>query len=148
MLGLPGFSAAIFARSYWMRVKKGRLLTTFSPGRSGTLKHYLANRRSSFVLHNVTQLFWRQFGKIYNHACLASLIHYQYNPVKTMKSSGHGIMNMLDLALGTKAKVLHNSTNGVYGDPPVDPQISVIKEMSPRLASVVAVTRRNGVLRR
>ena len=81
------------------------------------------SRRFSFVLHDVTQPFWGQFDEIYNLACPASPIHYQHNPVETMKSSVLGMMNMLDLALKTKAKVLHTSTSEVYGDPLVHPQV-------------------------
>ena len=81
------------------------------------------NRRFSFVLHDVTQPFWGQFDEIYNLACPASPIHYQHNPVETMKSSVLGMMNMLDLALKTKAKVLHTSTSEIYGDPLVHPQV-------------------------
>ena len=60
--------------------------------------------------------------EIYNLACPASPVHYQHNPVETLKSSVLGMMNMLDLALKTKAKVLHTSTSEVYGDPLVHPQ--------------------------
>ncbi len=81
------------------------------------------NKRFSFVLHDVTQPFWGQFDEIYNLACPASPIHYQHNPVETIKSSVLGIMNMLDLALKTKAKILHTSTSEVYGDPLVHPQV-------------------------
>ena len=81
------------------------------------------NKRFSFVLHDVTQPFWGQFDEIYNLACPASPIHYQHNPVETTKSSVLGMMNMLDLALKTKAKVLHTSTSEVYGDPLVHPQV-------------------------
>lgn len=81
------------------------------------------NKRFSFVLHDVTQPFWGQFDEIYNLACPASPIHYQHNPVETTKSSVLGMMNMLDLALKTKAKVFHTSTSEVYGDPLVHPQV-------------------------
>ena len=81
------------------------------------------NKRFSFVLHDVTQPFWGQFDEIYNLACPASPIHYQHNPVETLKSSVLGMMNMLDLALKTKAKILHTSTSEVYGDPLVHPQV-------------------------
>ena len=83
----------------------------------------LGNPRFSFVLHDVTQPFWGQFDEIYNLACPASPVHYQHNPVETLKSSVLGMMNMLDLALKTKAKVLHTSTSEVYGDPLVHPQV-------------------------
>ncbi len=81
------------------------------------------NHRFSFVLHDVTQPFWGQFDEIYNLACPASPIHYQHNPVETLKSSVLGMMNMLDLALKTKARLLHTSTSEVYGDPLVHPQV-------------------------
>ena len=81
------------------------------------------NHRFSFVLHDVTQPFWGQFDEIYNLACPASPIHYQHNPVETLKSSVLGMMNMLDLALKTKAKLIHTSTSEVYGDPLVHPQV-------------------------
>ena len=93
---------------------------------TGTKNNIIAlfdNKRFSFVLHDVTQPFWGQFDEIYNLACPASPIHYQHNPVETMKSSVLGMMNMLDLALKTKAKVLHTSTSEVYGDPLVHPQV-------------------------
>ena len=75
------------------------------------------------MLHDVTPPFWGQFDEIYNLACPASPVHYQHNPVETLKSSVLGMMNMLDLALKTKAKVLHTSTSEVYGDPLVHPQV-------------------------
>ena len=81
------------------------------------------NRRFSFVLHDVTQPFWGQFDEIYNLACPASPIHYQHNPVETLKASVLGMMNMLDLALKTKARLLHTSTSEIYGDPLVHPQV-------------------------
>ena len=82
----------------------------------------LDDKRFSFVLHDVTQPFWGQFDEIYNLACPASPIHYQKNPVETTRSSVLGVMNMLELALKTKAKVLHTSTSEIYGDPLEHPQ--------------------------
>ena len=92
-------------------------------GTKRNIEELMGNKRFSFVLHDVTQPFWGQFDEIYNLACPASPIHYQHNPVETTKSSVLGIMNMLDLALKTKAKVLHTSTSEVYGDPLVHPQV-------------------------
>lgn len=80
------------------------------------------NHRFSFVLHDVTQPFWGQFDEIYNLACPASPIHYQRNPVETIKTSFLGMMNVLELALKTKARVFHTSTSEIYGDPDVHPQ--------------------------
>ena len=92
-------------------------------GTKRNIEELMSNRRFSFVLHDVTQPFWGQFDEIYNLACPASPIHYQHNPVETTKSSVLGMMNMLDLALKTKAKVLHTSTSEIYGDPLVHPQV-------------------------
>ncbi len=92
-------------------------------GTKQNIESLLDNRRFSFVLHDVTQPYWGQFDEIYNLACPASPIHYQHNPVETLKSSVLGMMNMLDLALKTKARLLHTSTSEVYGDPLVHPQV-------------------------
>lgn len=92
-------------------------------GTKANVYDLMDDRRFSFVLHDVTQPFWGQFDEIYNLACPASPVHYQHNPVETMKTSVLGMMNMLDLALKTKAKILHTSTSEVYGDPLVHPQV-------------------------
>jgi UDP-glucuronate decarboxylase len=76
----------------------------------------------TFVLHDITQPFRMQVDQIYNLACPASPVHYQKNPVETMKTSVLGAMNMLELALKTKARVLQSSTSEVYGDPSIHPQ--------------------------
>ncbi len=92
-------------------------------GTKENIYELLDDKRFSFVLHDVTQPFWGQFDEIYNLACPASPIHYQKNPVETTKSSVLGTMNMLELALKTKARMLHTSTSEIYGDPLVHPQI-------------------------
>lgn len=91
-------------------------------GSKENIKDLLSNPKFSFVLHDITQPFWGQYDEIYNLACPASPVHYQHNPVETYKTSVVGMMNVLDLALKTKAKVLHASTSEVYGDPLVHPQ--------------------------
>ena len=92
-------------------------------GTKENIYELLGDNRFSFVLHDVTQPFWGQFDEIYNLACPASPIHYQKNPVETTKSSVLGTMNMLELALKTKARMLHTSTSEIYGDPLVHPQV-------------------------
>lgn len=92
-------------------------------GTKANIYDLMENRRFSFVLHDVSQPYWGQFDEIYNLACPASPVHYQHNPIETMKTSVLGMMNMLELALKTKAKVLHSSTSEVYGDPLVHPQV-------------------------
>ena len=74
------------------------------------------------VRHDVTEPFYAEVDEIYNLACPASPIHYQYNPIKTVKTSVMGAINMLGLAKRIKAKVLQASTSEVYGDPKVHPQ--------------------------
>ncbi len=92
-------------------------------GTKSNISDLFDNPKFSFVQHDVTQPFWGQYDEIYNLACPASPIHYQKNPVETTKSSVLGIMNVLDLALKTKARVLHTSTSEIYGDPLVHPQV-------------------------
>lgn len=75
-----------------------------------------------FIRHDVTQPLYVEVDQIYNLACPASPIHYQYNPIKTTKTSVYGAMNMLGLAKRTKARILQASTSEVYGDPEVHPQ--------------------------
>jgi len=107
-------------------LKEGYEVTALDNLFTGTKNNIIElfdNKRFSFVLHDVTQPFWGQFDEIYNLACPASPIHYQHNPVETLKSSVLGMMNILELALKTKAKILHTSTSEVYGDPLVHPQV-------------------------
>ena len=74
------------------------------------------------IRHDITKEFFIEVDQIYNMACPASPVHYQYNPVKTMKTSVIGAMNMLGLAKRTKARILQASTSEVYGDPDCSPQ--------------------------
>jgi UDP-glucuronate decarboxylase len=91
-------------------------------GNKSNIYDLFDNPKFTFILHDITHPFWGQFDEIYNLACPASPIHYQKNPVETMKASIIGITNVLDLALKTKAKVLHTSTSEIYGDPLQHPQ--------------------------
>ena len=92
-------------------------------GTKANIADLLGESRFSFVQHDIVLPYWGQFDEIYNLACPASPVHYQNNPVETMKTSVLGMMNMLELAMKTKAKVLHASTSEVYGDPLVHPQV-------------------------
>ena len=86
------------------------------------IKDLLSNPYFTFVLHDVTQPFWAQVDEIYNLACPASPIHYQKNPVETIKTSLLWAINMLELSLKVKARILQSSTSEVYWDPSVHPQ--------------------------
>jgi len=82
----------------------------------------LPNPNFTFELHDVTIPFWTRVDEIYNLACPASPVHYQFNPVKTIKTSVIGAINMLDLARDNDAKILQASTSEIYGDPSIHPQ--------------------------
>ena len=82
----------------------------------------LDNRYFELVRHDVTHPYYAEVDEIYNLACPASPVHYQYNPIKTIKTSVMGAINMLGLAKRVKARILQASTSEVYGDPAVHPQ--------------------------
>ena len=94
----------------------------FFSGTKDNIAHLIGNPRFELLRHDVTFPLYVEVDEIYNLACPASPIHYQYDPVQTTKTSVHGAINMLGLAKRTKAKILHASTSEVYGDPTVHPQ--------------------------
>ncbi len=91
-------------------------------GRKSNIEHLLANANFEFVRHDVIDPFKYEVDQIYNLACPASPPHYQYNPIKTIKTSVMGSINCLGLAKRLKARVFQASTSEVYGDPQVHPQ--------------------------
>ena len=91
-------------------------------GRKENIVHLLSNPRFEFLRHDVVDPFKIEVDQIYNLACPASPPHYQYNPIKTVKTSVMGAINCLGLAKRVKARVLQASTSEVYGDPQVHPQ--------------------------
>ncbi len=94
----------------------------FFSGTKDNIAHLIGNPRFELLRHDVTFPLYVEVDEIYNLACPASPIHYQYDPVQTTKTSVHGAINMLGLAKRTKAKILQASTSEVYGDPIVHPQ--------------------------
>ncbi len=98
-------------------------LDNYFTGSKSNVVHLLDNPYFELVRHDVTVPYYAEVDEIYNLACPASPIHYQYNPIKTVKTSVMGAINMLGLAKRIKAKVLQASTSEVYGDPLVHPQI-------------------------
>ncbi len=94
----------------------------FFTGSKSNVVHLLDNPYFELVRHDVTMPFFIEVDEIYNLACPASPIHYQYNPIKTIKTSVMGAVNMLGLAKRIKAKILQASTSEVYGDPTIHPQ--------------------------
>lgn len=97
-------------------------LDNFFTGQKRNVVHLLDNPYFELVRHDVTNPFVVEVDEIYNLACPASPVHYQYNAIKTVKTSVMGAINMLGLAKRIKAKVLQASTSEVYGDPKVHPQ--------------------------
>lgn len=91
-------------------------------GTKANIAHLLANPFFELMRHDVTFPLYVEVDEIYNLACPASPIHYQYDPVQTTKTSVHGAINMLGLAKRVRAKILQASTSEVYGDPHVHPQ--------------------------
>jgi UDP-glucuronate decarboxylase len=94
----------------------------FFTGGKPNVAHLLGHPRFELIRHDVTFPFYVEVDQIYNLACPASPIHYQYDPVQTTKTSVHGAINMLGLAKRTKARIFQASTSEVYGDPEVHPQ--------------------------
>jgi len=97
-------------------------LDNFFTGRRENLFHLLDNPRFELLRHDVTEPILLEVDQIYNLACPASPVHYQYNPVKTVKTNVMGTINMLGLAKRVRARILQASTSEVYGDPLQHPQ--------------------------
>ena len=97
-------------------------LDNFFTGSRRNVTQLLGHPRFELIRHDVTFPIYLEVDEIYNLACAASPIHYQFDPVQTTKSSVHGAINMLGLAKRTRARILQASTSEVYGDPEVHPQ--------------------------
>ncbi len=97
-------------------------LDNFFTGSKDNIRHLLDNNRFELVRHDVTKEYYAEVDQIYNMACPASPPHYQYNPIKTIKTSVLGVTNMLGLAKRCRATILQASTSEVYGNPLVHPQ--------------------------
>lgn len=98
------------------------VVDNFFTGNKQNLAHLMSNPNLEIMRHDVTFPLYVEVNQIYNLACPASPIHYQYDPVQTTKTSVHGAINMLGLAKRTRARILQASTSEVYGDPEVHPQ--------------------------
>ena len=94
----------------------------FFTGNKDNVSHLISHSKFELIRHDVTFPLYVEVDQIYNLACPASPIHYQYDPVQTTKTSVHGAINMLGLAKRTGARILQASTSEVYGDPEVHPQ--------------------------
>ena len=97
-------------------------IDNFFTGTKDNVRHLLENPRFELMRHDVTFPLFVEIDEIYNLACPASPVHYQFDPVQTTKTSVHGAINMLGLAKRVKARIFQASTSEVYGDPQIHPQ--------------------------
>jgi UDP-glucuronate decarboxylase len=97
-------------------------LDNFFTGSKANIRHLLGESRFELIRHDIVEPILLEVDQVYNLACPASPVHYQYNPVKTVKTNVMGTLNMLGLAKRVQARILQASTSEVYGDPQVHPQ--------------------------
>ncbi len=97
-------------------------LDNFFTGRKDNIVHLMDNNHFELIRHDIINPIYLEVDQIYNLACPASPVHYQYNPIKTIKTSVMGAINTLGLAKRVKARILQASTSEVYGDPEIHPQ--------------------------
>lgn len=95
---------------------------SFFSGRKRNIRHLMSHPRFEMIRHDIVDPLYVECDEVYNLACPASPFAYQYNPIKTIKTSTVGMINMLGLAKRCRAKILHTSTSEVYGDPTIHPQ--------------------------
>jgi UDP-glucuronate decarboxylase len=120
--GGAGFLGAHLCRRLLADGNEVICVDNFYTGTRGNIRGLLENPMFEVLRHDVTFPLYIEADEIYNFACPASPVHYQFDPVQTTKTSVHGAINMLGLAKRVKAKILQASTSEVYGDPSVDPQ--------------------------
>ncbi|MBX7259792.1 MAG: SDR family oxidoreductase [Candidatus Hydrogenedentes bacterium] len=120
--GGAGFIGSHLCEELLKRGEQVLCLDNFFTGRKANIEHLMENPHFELIRHDVTQPILLEVDRIYNLACPASPVHYQYNPVKTVKTNVMGALNMLGLAKRVKARILQASTSEVYGDPKVHPQ--------------------------
>ncbi len=120
--GGAGFLGSHLCERLLTRGDEVLCVDNFYTGARQNIEHLLAHPRFEMIRHDVCMPLYVEVDEIYNLACPASPIHYQYDPVQTTKTSVHGAINMLGLAKRTGAKILQASTSEVYGDPIQHPQ--------------------------
>jgi len=121
--GGAGFIGSHLCERLLARGEEVLCMDNFFTGRKENIARLLGQPRFELVRHDVTQPFMLEVDRIYNLACPASPVHYQYNPVKTIKTNVLGALHVLGLAKRVRARVLQASTSEVYGDPQVHPQV-------------------------
>lgn len=120
--GGAGFLGSHICERHLERGDEVICLDNFFTGQRRNIEHLLGNKRFELIRHDVIEPILLEVDRVYNMACPASPVHYQHNPVKTIKTSVMGAINMLGLAKRTHARILQASTSEVYGDPHVHPQ--------------------------
>jgi len=120
--GGAGFLGSFLCERLVARGDEVLCIDNYFTGRRRNVAHLLGRSNFELMRHDVTFPLFVEVDQIYNLACPASPIHYQFDPVQTTKTSVHGAINMLGLAKRTRAKILQASTSEVYGDPTVHPQ--------------------------
>lgn len=120
--GGAGFIGSHLSRRLLEEGNEILCVDNFFTGSKENVLDLLDNKRFELLRHDITFPLYVEVDEIYNLACPASPVHYQFDPVQTTKTSVHGAINMLGLAKRTKAKILQASTSEVYGDPEVHPQ--------------------------
>ncbi|MCW7488151.1 UDP-glucuronic acid decarboxylase family protein [Leptospira meyeri] len=120
--GGAGFIGSHLAETLLNEGNQIIVLDNFHTGRKENLTHLLANPNFELIRHDITDPIKLEVDEIYNMACPASPVHYQSNPIKTIKTNVLGMMNMLGLAKRVKARILQASTSEVYGNPLEHPQ--------------------------
>ena len=120
--GGAGFIGSHLCERFLNEGKDVICLDNYFTGSKNNVLHLIGNPHFELIRHDITSPFYAEVDEIYNLACPASPIHYQYNAIKTIKTSIMGAINMLGLAKRTKSKILQASTSEVYGDPELHPQ--------------------------
>ena len=120
--GGAGFIGSHLCDALLARGNEVLCLDNFFTGNRDSIKHLFDDYRFELIRHDVVNPILLEVDQIYNLACPASPVHYQYNPVKTVKTNVMGTLNMLGLAKRVKARILQASTSEVYGDPTAHPQ--------------------------
>ena len=121
--GGAGFIGSHLCESLMAESNEILCVDNYFTGRRHNVAHMLSQPGFELMRHDVTFPLYVETDEIYNLACPASPVHYQFDPVQTTKTSVHGAINMLGLAKRTRAKILQASTSEVYGDPDVHPQV-------------------------
>jgi len=120
--GGAGFLGQAVCRRLLAQGHEVMCLDNYFTSQRGNISDLVGHPRFELIRHDVTEPFFCECDFVFNLACPASPVHYQFNPIKTTKVSVLGTMNMLGLAKRTKARILQASTSEVYGDPEVNPQ--------------------------